>query len=836
MNLDVLPWACAGVLAVAAAALLAAWRRAAARARRAEDALRTSDTRFRALLEHGSDVVLLLGPDGTILYDAPQRGRVLGYADENWVGHTVFELIHPEDQADTRAALEAVRRTRESLQVRLRARHKDGSWRWLEGAAVNLLDELTVRAIVVNYRDVTARLEAEQALRESEEQFRAMFEAAAVGMTQVDPVTLRFLRVNAKFCQISGYGAAELLGRPFPEITHPDDREADLTMFRRMVQGMFPATTVEKRYVRRDGPVVWVEVTATLVRDAAGNPARTVGVVHDITERKRAQEMLRRAHDELELTVRERTAALRAANDALQAEAAEHRRTAEALRNSEALYHSLVEHVPMHVYRKDRDGRYVFANRQWCAAHGVTPKELAGKTVFDLFPPPDAEKYTADDRRILETGEAFHDIEEHQTGTGQRLFVEVIKTAVRDHREQIIGTQGAFWDVTERKRTEGALAEERLLLRTLVNHLPDYIYVKDAQSRFLLNNPAHLTLLGAAAQEDAAGKTDFDFFPEGLARRYFADEQDVLRHGRPLREREEATADARGAAQWVLTTKVPLHNAWGQITGLVGISRDITRLKQVEEKLRRAGEELERRVAERTAELAAANAELARSNADLQQFAYVASHDLQEPLRAVAGCVTLLKQRYGDRLDERAAEYMAHAVDGATRMQALIEDLLAYSRVGTRGRPFEPVDCAAIVDQVLADLQVAVRESGACVTRGPLPTLPADAVQLGQLFQNLLANAIKFRGPRPPEVHVGADREDNGWHFTVADNGVGIEPRYAERIFRLFQRLHTRREYPGTGIGLAICKKIVERHGGRIWVESNPGEGATFHWTLPDRR
>jgi PAS domain S-box-containing protein len=229
-------------------------------------------------------------------------------------------------------------------------------------------------------------------------------------------------------------------------------------------------------------------------------------------------------------------------------------------------------------------------------------------------------------------------------------------------------------------------------------------------------------------------------------------------------------------------------------------------------------------------------AELARSNADLEQFAYVASHDLQEPLRMVASYTQLLARRYRSKLDADADEFIAFAVDGANRMQALIQDLLSYSRVGTRGKPFRPVNCAAVVDRVLNDLKPMIVEAGATVTRGDLPAVSGDDVQLGALFQNLIANAIKFRGDRAPVVQVSAEREGEHWRFAVQDNGIGIESEYRERIFVIFQRLHGHGTYPGTGIGLAICKRIVERHGGRIWVESTPGAGATFWFTLGERQ
>jgi PAS domain S-box-containing protein len=238
----------------------------------------------------------------------------------------------------------------------------------------------------------------------------------------------------------------------------------------------------------------------------------------------------------------------------------------------------------------------------------------------------------------------------------------------------------------------------------------------------------------------------------------------------------------------------------------------------------------------RADELVIINAELARSNAELEQFAYVATHDLQEPLRAVASCVQLLQKRYEGHLDEKADEFITHAVDGTKRMQTLINDLLAYSRISTHARVFASTNCDMVLQQALANLMVAIAESGAVVTRDALPTVSGDATQLTQLFQNLIGNALKFRGERPPEIHVGAVRHNGDWRFSVADNGIGMEPQYFERVFLVFQRLHTRKDYQGTGIGLAICKKVVERHGGRIWAESEPGQGATFCFTIPERK
>jgi PAS domain S-box-containing protein len=267
--------------------------------------------------------------------------------------------------------------------------------------------------------------------------------------------------------------------------------------------------------------------------------------------------------------------------------------------------------------------------------------------------------------------------------------------------------------------------------------------------------------------------------------------------------------------------------------------RDITERMRVNQALEAANKEMAFQIEEkgkRADELVLINADLARSNAELEQFAYVATHDLQEPLRAVASCVQLLQKRYEGQLDARADEFIAHAVDGTKRMQTLINDLLSYSRISTHAKAFAPTDCEVVLHEAMANLSVAIEESHAQVTQDAMPTVNADATQLTQLFQNLIGNALKFRRECPSKIHVGAKLKKGEWQFSVTDNGIGMEPQYFERVFLVFQRLHTRKEYQGTGIGLAICKKVVERHGGRIWAESQPGEGATFCFTIPERK
>lgn len=290
------------------------------------------------------------------------------------------------------------------------------------------------------------------------------------------------------------------------------------------------------------------------------------------------------------------------------------------------------------------------------------------------------------------------------------------------------------------------------------------------------------------------------------------------------------------------------------LAGVLAIRPLFLTIKKAAEVLQQDKEVLEKKVAMRTEELRDANgrlsvelderrraeqrmaqyaSDLARSNAELEQFAYVASHDLQEPLRMVASFTQLLARRYQGKLDQNADEFIGFAVDGANRMQQLINDLLAYSRVGTRGKPPAPTDLTEVLKDAEANLYQAIGESGAVITHDPLPVVSGDQVQLTQLFQNLLVNAIRFRNEAAPRIHVSAQAREEDWLLSVKDNGIGIAPEHQERIFAVFQRLHGRGEYPGTGIGLALCKKIVERHGGHIWVESAPGRGSTFYFNIP---
>lgn len=384
---------------------------------------------------------------------------------------------------------------------------------------------------------------------------------------------------------------------------------------------------------------------------------------------------------------------------------------------------------------------------------------------------------------------------------------------------------GIVTDISGRKRAEEALRQSEEKYRSLVNNLNIGIYRSTGvvSGRFLEANPAIAEMFGY----DSVGK-----FRNVAVSKLYQDPEDRKRFTEKIEKEglvknEELRLQKKdGTPIWASCTARLQYDANGGIKWIDGVIEDITGRKQAEEELKQT------------------MAELDRSNKELEQFAYMLSHDLKQPLTSVVNLIELLKLRYWDRLDDRANTFITSALNEAGRMQRMIDDILALSRMGTRGNPFEPTDCEDVLARTLVHLEMRIKESGAVITHDPLPTVMADEAQLVRLFQNLLSNAIKFRGKEPPRIHISAksisdsafciphSAIEKGWVFSVSDNGIGIEAQFKERIFVIFQRLHTKEEYPGTGIGLAICKKIVEHHNGRIWVESEPGKGTTFYFTI----
>jgi PAS domain S-box-containing protein len=612
----------------------------------------------------------------------------------------------------------------------------------------------------------------------------------------------------------------------------------------------------------------------------------------------------------------------------------------------------MLESLPLPVFVKGRDGRYVAVNQAWEEFFGIAREDFLGKKVADLYPQNAAVAalHGAKDMELWSRPGGQRYETPITTYAGEAREAIYYKATFRGPDGEVGGLVGAIVDITARKRAEAGLRESEERFRAVVDSANEGILVYDRALNIVAGNEAAERIIGVPLVDiiGAAGFTSL--LPC------------VLADGRPLGDKDRPTRVTLRAGEGLTGYVVGIQRAGGRLTwlsintafmrragetdwyGIVSTISDITAQRNAEMALREsearfrqtfelaasgiahivegrftrvnrslceilgrsepeligasvrelshpedrdlatpvlqrvfsgeaesarfekrylrgdggvvwvegavalvkneAGAPLyliavfddvtERKQAE--AALAEAHEELKRSNAELEQFAYVASHDLQEPLRMVSSYTQLVQRRYGERLDGDAQEFMGFVIEGAARMKQLIEDLLAYSRVGTRGREFEAVPLEAPLQKALTNLRRAIEEASAAVTWDALPTVMADESQLAQLFQNLIGNALKFRAASVPRVHVSALEKDQEWEVMVADNGIGIEPQYYERIFMVFQRLHNKTEYPGTGIGLAICKKVVERHGGRLWVESAPGRGSTFRFTLPKGR
>ena len=391
-------------------------------------------------------------------------------------------------------------------------------------------------------------------------------------------------------------------------------------------------------------------------------------------------------------------------------------------------------------------------------------------------------------------------------------------------------------EIGERKRVEGelrlakeaveaGLQKERALMAAIVESSDDAIISQSLKGMITSWNQGAQKIFGYAAEE-VRGQSINKLIPQD---RYGEEQKelDAIVRGEVIQHYETERVRKDGSRVDVSVTVSPIRDQHGHIIGASKIGRDITERKRAEAEIHRLNATLEARILERTIQLQ-------RSNADLEQFAYVASHDLQEPLRMVVGYVQLLEERLAGQLNAETREFMAFAVDGAKRMQDLIQDILAYSRITTQGKQLAPVASAAALKDALVRLEIPLAETGASIEEESLPAVLADYGQLVQLFQNLIGNAIKFCKDKPPRVRIAATHQRGSWRFTVSDNGIGIAPEYRERLFVIFKRLHTRREFPGTGIGLAICKRIIERHGGDIGIDAAPDGGSVFWFTLPE--
>jgi PAS domain S-box-containing protein len=548
----------------------------------------------------------------------------------------------------------------------------------------------------------------------------------------------------------------------------------------------------------------------------------------EVVSRQQTEEVLRQTQDELERRVEERTEALLRANALLQQEISDRKQAEDELRRKQKELADFIENAPTGMHWVGPDGQILWANQSELGMLGYTSEEYIGYPINDFH----VDQYAISDiLKRLADNETLHDYAAQLRCKDGSIRHVLIDSNVLWEDGKFIHTRCFTRDITDRKQAEEMLQETTTLQRAILDSANYTIISTDVDGIIRTFNPTAERWLGYAADEVIGETTPA----------IIHDQDEVIKYAQELSQKLGITiepgletfvtkarlgqADERewsyirkdGSRFPVLLSVTDLRDDAGNLAGFLGIGSDISDRKHAEEEIRNQSQEL------------------IRSNADLEQFAYVASHDLQEPLRMVTSYLQLLERRYKDKLDANANEFIAYAVDGASRMQTLINDLLTFSRLGTRSQPFRIVNTSAILSDVLANLKIAIEESGTVVTYDALPNLIGDASQLSQLFQNLIGNAIKFRGEGQPQIHIGVESNNGSWLFSVRDNGIGIDPQYRDRIFLIFQRLHNRTKYSGTGIGLAICKKIVERHGGHLWVEPSPVQGSTFYFTIANK-
>jgi len=514
---------------------------------------------------------------------------------------------------------------------------------------------------------------------------------------------------------------------------------------------------------------------------------------------------------------------------------AERRKVEENVESSEEKYRTIFETLNEGIMTSDIKGNITLANRAVVEMLGYSAeKELQGKPALQIYPDPEIRtRFT----ELLRREGRFRNLEvDFKKADGSLVPVLLSGILQKDKEGKWAGFLGIFRDMTEMKKVQEEIRKAAAYNRSLFEASLDPMIAISPEGIITDVNSAMENATGVDRSEMVGFPFENYIAQKALAIKGY---QAAFKEGSLSNYELELLNRSGGRTPFMFNASV-YRDGGGEVVGIIFTARDITEIRSYEEELRRHRDHLEELVEERAAELRMANEELqektedlTRSNEELEQFAYVASHDLQEPLRMISSYLQLLDRRYKGKLDKDADEFIFYAVDGANRLQTMINDLLQYSRVETRGKTFTAVDMNTVMGVVLNNLKVAIEESGGVVLSDPLPTVLADEAQMIMLLQNLVGNAIKYR--RPDEkllVSVSAVSSGQEWIFAVKDNGIGIDPAYHDRIFRIFQRLNPRSEYEGTGIGLAIAKRIVDRHRGRIWLESELGKGSTFFFSI----
>jgi len=739
------------------------------------------EARYLGLLEASPDGMVVVNPRGEIVLLNARAEKQFGYHRDELLGQKVKSII-PEGFAErliadgTRTAAEALAQ-QIGTGVELYGRRKDGSEFPID-IMLSPLDSAEGILVTAAIRDISVRKDTEMHLAMTAAKYRGLLEAAPDGMIVVNHRS-EIVLLNAHAEKQFRYWRDELIGQKITSIIPEGFAErliADGTRTAAEALAQQMGTGIELTGRRKDGSEFPIEIMLSPLESAQG--ILVTAAVRDITVRKNAERHLAQM---------------------------------------EARYRGLLEAAPDGMVVVNQGGDIVLLNAQSENQFGYSRDELIDQKVTNIIPEGFAERLIADGTRTAAEALA------QQIGSGIELTgrrkdgsefpIEIMLSPLKSN-EGILVT-AAIRDITLRKKAEKHLVQMEGRYRGLLEAAPDGMVVVNQHGEIVLLNAQSENQFGYR-RDELIGQRVTNIIPDGFAERLIADGARTAAEAlaQQIGTGIELTGRRKDESEFPIEIMLsPLESDQGIL--VTAAIRDITVRKNAELNLIQKVEDLN------------------RSNEELEQFAYVASHDLQEPLRMVASYTQLLSRRYKGTLDADADEFIAFAVDGANRMQRLIQDLLAFSRVGKRKLELFDLPSDRALRQALLNLSGAIKQSGALVTNGLLPEVKADEVQLTQLFQNLIGNAIKYHSSGVPHIHISAAR--NGlpmWTFSVRDDGLGIDSQFFEKIFGMFQRLHKRDEFEGTGMGLAICKKIVERHGGSISVESKPGSGSTFHFTL----
>jgi PAS domain S-box-containing protein len=619
--------------------------------------------------------------------------------------------------------------------------------------------------------DASAHKRLEGHLRESEQRLRDFAESSSDWFWEMGP-DLRFTYMSERVQELAGMPTAWHLGKTRAEVGGANSDPESWRAHQEALMRREAFRDFEFWRKRPDGSLQWFATSGKPRFDANGHFVGYRGTARDITAKKRADEQQR-------------------------------------------FLAAIVESSDDAIIGKTLDGQITSWNPTAERIYGYSAPEMIGRSI-EIIVPKDrrAELWSIHER--LRRGERVPPFETVRvTRDGRRIGIALTISPIIGVDGSIVGASGIGRDITQRQQAEAALRDREAKFRAVIQTAADGIIIIDTEGTIQIFNPAAERIFGYEPDEVIGRKIEI-LMPPDHAKRH----DQYLERARRASEREtiivgrEVEGLRKDGGRILLELSVGEARQDGNKV-FVGIVRDVSDRNRADQERQRAVDEL------------------ARSNRDLEQFAHVVSHDLQEPLRMVSSYCELLRRGYRGRLDNNADQFIDFAVDGAQRMQLLIQDLLAFSRAGSRGGAFKKTEVNRSLELALVNLQEAIAESQARISADPLPTVFADDVQIAQLFQNLVSNAIKYRRDDPPEIRISAEPRGAFWAFAVTDKGLGIEPRFARSIFEVFKRLHSRSEFPGTGIGLAICKRIVERHGGEIWLDGEYRDGARFWFTLP---